>query len=284
MNQINTIYTTVSKGQVHIAADTKYIGSVDSYNNCFTRLFAKIFGRSMKVHFDGKTRSINKKSYANLIRSLTQNDEINNIRQRSIFRPIAESAALPQNNLKMRDVVSSNVRQKLFTKLAMAISQGDTRKALLMIGKGAELDTVYYDRGRLSPSFSTDAAGLNATSRYNFTVFKAAPVMQAARKGNIAVCQFLKDAGANLSIRGKEYTFRREILSVERRLEVVAQPTMVPHHYHTRDRNGAYRHQVRHHMEYRPQLQQRTIVNTQDSRVEEINYQLEQSSFNVMEV
>jgi len=177
VNQINSIYTTVSKGQVHIAADTKYVGSVDSYNNCFTQFFAWLFGRSMTVNFDGKVRSVNKESYTNLIRSLTQNDQINDIRQRSIFRPIAEAATLPQSNLKMRDVITSDDRQALFQKLAIAISRGDTTKALLMIGKGAELDTVYYDRGQLYPSFSRDTSDLDSNSRYNFTVFKAAPVL-----------------------------------------------------------------------------------------------------------
>ena len=82
MNQINSIYTTVSKGQVHIAADAKYIGSVDSYNNWFTQFFSWLFGRSMTVNFDGKVRSLNKESYTNLIRSFTQNNGINYIRKR----------------------------------------------------------------------------------------------------------------------------------------------------------------------------------------------------------
>lgn len=283
MNQINSIYTTVSKGQVHIAADTKYMGSVDSYNNCFTQFFAWLFGRSMRVNFDGKVRSINKESYTNLIRSLIQDDKINDIRQRSIFRLIAEAATLPQGSLKMRDVITSDDRQALFQKLAIAISRGDTTKALLMIGKGAELDTVYYDRGQLCPSFSRDTSDLSSNSRYNFTVFKAAPVLQAARKGNAAVCQFLKDAGANLSVSGKQYSFKREITNVDSRLELAAEPRLVPHHYHTKDSNGNERDSVRHSMEYKPQLRERTIVTTQDSRSGEKNYQLGQASFNIIE-
>jgi hypothetical protein len=284
VNQINSIYATVSKGQVHIAADTKYIGSVDSYNNCFTQFFAWLFDRSMAVNFDGKVRSVNKASYTNLIRSLVQNDEINDIRQRSIFRPIAEAATPSTGNLKMRDVITSNDRQALFQKLAIAISRGDTTKALLMIGKGAELDTVYYDRDQLYPSFSRDTSDLDSNSRYAFTVFKAAPVLQAARKGNAVVCQFLEDAGANLSVSGKQYTFKREITNVDRRLEFVMEPRFVPHHYHTKDSNRKDHDSVRHRMEYRPTLQERTIVTTQDSRSVEKNYQLDQASFQAIEV
>ena len=282
MTEINSIYTTVSKGQVHIAADTKYVGSVDSYNNCFTQFFAWLFGRSVAVNFDGRVRSVNKESYTNLIRLLTQHDEINDIGQRSIFRPIAETATLPAGNLKMRDVITSEDRQALFQKLAVAISRGDTTKALLMIGKGAELDTAYYDRESLSPSFSKDTAGLDADSRYVFTVFSAAPILQAARKGNVAVCKFLKDAGANLSVRGKQYSFKREITNVDRRLELVSEPSSVPHHYHTKDSNGHDHDKVRHRTEYKPQLRERTIVTTQDSRLDEKNYQLDQANFNVI--
>lgn len=284
MNQINSIYTTASKGQVHIAADTKYIGSVDSYNNCFSQFFAWLFRCSVKVNFDGKVRSINKEGYTNLIWALTQNNEMNDIRQYRIFRPIAEAATLPTGNLKMRDVISSKRRQSLFKKLAIAISQGDTTKALLMIGKGAELDIAYYDRNQLHPSFSSDSSDLNSTSRYTFTVFRAAPILQAARKGNTIVCQFLKEAGANLSVTGKQYTFKREITNVDSRLELVVEPRLVPHHYHTKDLNGNDHVSVRPLMEYRPALQERTIVTTQDSRSGEKNYQLNQTNFNVIEV
>lgn len=280
MNKINSIYTTVSRSQVHIAADTKYIGSVDSYNNCFTQFFAWLFGLSMAVNFDGKVRSVNKESYTNLIRSLTQNNEINDIRQRSLFRPIAEAAALPAGNLKMRDVITTEDRQALFKKLAIAISRGETTKALLMIGKGAELDGAYFDRDQLPPSFSRDISDLNANSRYIFTVFYAAPILQAAQKGNRVVCQFLKDAGANLSVSGNQYTFKREIIDVENRLEVVPMSRLVRHR--VIDSNGHKRYKDRYHPTFG--LQERTIVTTQDSRSAWKDYQLNQVDLSIIEV
>ena len=126
MNQINNIYTTVSRGQVHIAADAKYIGSVDSYNNCFTQFFAWLFNRSIAVNFDGRVRSVNKESYASLIHTLS--DRVNDVSQCRIFRSVAETATLPANHLKMRDVIESVDRQALFRKLAIAITQGDIPK------------------------------------------------------------------------------------------------------------------------------------------------------------
>lgn len=284
MNTIDCIYTKISNGQVHIAADTKYIGSVDSYNNWFTQFFAWLFGRSITVNFDGKLRTLNKASYTNLIQSLNQNNTINDISQRSIFRPIAEAATLPQTSLKMRDVITVDDRQALFKKLAIAISTGDTKKALRMIGKGAQLDTVYYNRANLNPSFSTDTANLDSNSRYNFTVFKAAPILQAALKGNRAVCQFLQKAGAKLeNVTGIQYTFSREIMSVDTRSEVVMEPSFIPHHYHTKDSNGKEHTRVQYRRENRPKVQERTVVTTKDSRSEEKRYRLNPDTLTAIE-
>lgn len=274
MGQINSIYTTVSGGRVYIAADTQYIGSVASYNNSFTQFFAWLFGKSIAVNFDGKVRSVNREGYAELLCSFALADKVSDIGQRTIFREVVQSATLPTSNLKMRDVIESKDRQALFEKLALAISRGETTKALLMIGKGAELDTAYFDRERLSPSFSSDAAGLGSRA-YTFTVFSASPILQAARKGNAIVCRVLKEAGANLSLSGKEYTFKREIMDVNRHLEFGLDPVWVPHHYHEKDGNGGERNHVRHDLEFRPRLHERAIVTTQDSRSVERKCQLD---------
>ena len=283
MNQINTIYTTVSKGQTHIAADTRYIGSVNSYNNCFTQFFTSLFGRSVSVNFDGKIRSVNKESYTNLIRNLTTQDKIDDIRQHGIFRSVAEKSTLPTNNVKMRDVIASKDRKELFRKLAIAISKGDTTKSLLMIGKGAELDAVYFDRNTLSPSFDQDTSDLSQ-SKYIFTVFHAAPILQAVRKGNHVVAKFLQEAGANTEILGRQYTFKREITDVRRFLEFAVQPTLVPHHYHVRDAQGREHDQTRHQMEYKTKLDERTIVTTQDSRSDEKSYTLSGVGYQLTEI
>lgn len=36
MGSASTLYTTISEGRAHIAAGFHYIGSLNSYNNCFT--------------------------------------------------------------------------------------------------------------------------------------------------------------------------------------------------------------------------------------------------------
>src|SRR4051812_32931951 len=269
MGSINHIYTTVSKGQIHIAADTKYIGNVDSYNNFMTQFFNWATGRSMTVNFDGKTYSVNKESYTRLVQGLMQTAVINDIAQYSLFRPVAEKSSLPTNNLKMRDVIAIEDRQALFRQLATAIAAGDTTTALTAIGEGAELDTPYYDREGMQPSFYDETADLSPHSPYSFTVLHAAPILQAAKKGNTAVVQFLKEAGANSSTQGKRYQFKREIIGVDKRLEWGAELKWVPHHYEKEDAFGCKHKYVEHKPEWQPTLRDRVAIFTQDSRINE---------------
>lgn len=262
-NQIGAIYTTVSGGKTHIAADDRYIGSVESYNNGITRFFAWLFDSSTTVNFDGKTRSVNKKSYQQLLHSLAStNTQLMNLSERSVFRRVAEAGTLPDWNMKMRDAISDADRQSLFRKLAHAISSGNTDKAVQMIGKGAALDLPYYDRGITGPSFYTDTDGLKSASRHKFTVFKATPLMQAAMKANQTVVNRLIAAGANLDVTGHQYTFERTITDVRQNLDFVLEPTV-----HFRSRRHPHTH-----VDYHPRLRQRTTVVTEDTRSDERLY------------
>ena len=100
----------------------------------------------MSVDFDGKVRSVNKKSYRKLVRSLSENDEIVNIKHYRLFREVAITGRLPEDNRSMRDVISEFDRDTLFKKPANAIAIGDTSRALLMINKDAEVDQYYFQR------------------------------------------------------------------------------------------------------------------------------------------
>jgi hypothetical protein len=273
LNSINNIYTTISDGQTHIAADTKYIGTVSSYNNSISKFFASLFGLSVNVNFDGKIRSLNKESYKYLLHNLTQN-KTTTIGQHTLFRSVAENVALPVNNLKMRDVISSTDKHSLFRKLAQAISRGETQRALMLIGKGAEVDNEYFDRSPISPSFYRDSDGLSSESKYQFTVFKAPPIVQAVKKANRAVVDFLKEAGADTNRVGNEYGFQREITSVDHIPVIVYEPHFI-HHTHLHNRyHGHSRHGYTQ-VHYTPELRERTVVNTRDFRTNELNYKLD---------
>ena len=108
--------TTISGGQLHIAASLctqpdhsfyatdRWIGTVDSYNNCFTQFFAWLFGSSMTVEFGDKKRIVNTESYTKLVCQLTQQEKIEDIRDYCLFQSI-KIKKLPDRDCKMRDVV-----------------------------------------------------------------------------------------------------------------------------------------------------------------------------------
>lgn len=268
MNKINAIYTTVSDGQTHIALDTKYIGSVDSYNNCFTQFLAWLPGNSVAVNFDGKIRSLNKESYKNLLYHLTQRNKISNIEKFTLFRKVAENTKLPESHLKMRDVISVSDKNALFKKLADAISKVDTARALLMIGKGAEVEKNYRDRGEYGPIFNdeSDSADLDKSS-CSFSVFKGSPIMQAANKANVAVVEFLRETGANIDVIGEKYTFTREA-KVQKYHEWVSEPVNVPHLEYNQYGFLVNRERI----QYIPRMVEKESVTNYDHRSNSVNY------------
>jgi hypothetical protein len=220
MNSINSVCTTVSQGKVYVTANNKYVGELNHYNNFFTKFFAWLFGSSVSVDFDGKVRSINKASYVKLLSDLkVDNQTINKIGSHSKFKSIIQAAHLPATDQKMRNVIASSDRTALFKKLAIAISEGDVEKALLMIDKGASLEQTYYQTYRTGstdrPAFHHDDAHYSGFMRHcQFTVFCGTPILQAAKKDLKKVYEHLKDMGANLSAQASEYEYTRTITSV----------------------------------------------------------------------
>ena len=220
MNSINSVCTTVSQGRVYVTANNKYVGDLKHYNDFFTKFFAWLFGSSVSVDFDGKVRSINKASYVKLLSDLkVDNQTINKIGSHSKFKSIIQAAHLPATDQKMRDVIASSDRTALFKKLAIAISEGDIEKALLMIDKGASLEQTYYQTYRTGltdrPAFHHDDANYSDVMRdCQFTVFYGTPILQAAKKDLKKVYEHLKDMGADLSAQALEYEYTRTITLV----------------------------------------------------------------------
>lgn len=217
----DVLYTPVSDGQVHIALGTRYIGSVDSYNYCFTQLLAWLFRQSIAVNFDGKLISLNKESYTKLVKALTRLERIDDIYEYRVFKGVIAGREIPENPLKMRQVISRKDSHSLFQSLAHAIANKDEEKATAMICMGAQLDTVYFDRGELPPSFERDATGLNRTTPCKFSVFQAPPILQAADKRMNAIALLLQQAGANKNLPGMKYIFERTTKNVQTHVELV---------------------------------------------------------------
>jgi hypothetical protein len=98
IHQIGKISTSQCQGRLQISADAINLGSVQSYNNWFTRLVARLFALSIEVDFDGKTHSVNRKSYAKLLTKLHPHRKIDDIAQCTLFRMIALTATFPIQN------------------------------------------------------------------------------------------------------------------------------------------------------------------------------------------
>lgn len=263
MIKIDTLYTTVSEKRTHVAADMHYLGSVNSYNNCFTRIFAAIFRCSIKVNFEGKTRVVNKKSYNKLISSLLgQEVKEKEIKNHIIFKNVAEKVDLSNKNRTMREAISEKNRKSLFKKLAKAISQNNTDKALEMIGKGAALDFSYFDRDFIGPSFILDNENLSSEKNYKFTVFKGPPILIASYKNNQSIVKKLYDFGANTSLTAEKYSFERKIVGVDRRVEFVTKPKVIV------SPKGRVHHG------FTQKLEERVSVLTKDNRTDIVKYSL----------
>lgn len=214
---INKINTTVSNNRVHIAADSHYIGSVNSYNNFFTKLFSRIFQRSMSVDFEGKIININKNSYLKFIRRvLSNNIKLKNFNECRVFRNITEMKEFKKQNVLMRSAISKKTADSLFRKLAQAIAKEDTAQALTMIESGAVLDTPYFfNKSNAKVTFNSDTDNLYPENkRYKFTIFKGTPLLMAAMMSNHTIVKKLKEFGANTTLQGQQYIFKRTILSV----------------------------------------------------------------------
>ena len=217
------LYSTVSCGRTYIARDkanvgdfkSYFVGDVNSYNNFFTRFFARLFEVSIQVNFDGKWRDVNKKSYVKLLHKLGITDaRVSNLAQYTRFKPYTDGIDLTGKT--MREALPYSKQERLLLGLGRAILQNNTEKALRKIGKGALVDQAYYDRGVFGPSLYSEGEGLSSERRYQFSVFLGAPIMQAARKGLTDVARRLHQVDARIDCVGQSYTFLREITGIDR--------------------------------------------------------------------
>lgn len=214
MSFVTTTFTTVDKGQLHIAVGENYIGRVNSYNNCFTKLFAWILGRSLQVRFADKVRTVNKRDYTNLLSSLN----IGEVKERANFDTLLLNASISANNGKMREALSVKSQKTLGKKLRQAIAKGETARAILLIGKGAKIEGEYYDRGNLGSSKHC-RDGLKKKKSYQFTAFKGTALLHAAKKNHQAITRFLMQVGADQTAFAEEYKFERAPKSAKKELE-----------------------------------------------------------------
>ena len=160
MQEMN-VFTTVDGGRTHIAFDQYYQGSVNSYNNCFTKFFASIFGKTIDVNIGGKTSRFNKSSYLEFLNNHGVNaakNELGKFRQFSLD----SVKMVNKNNGFMRDNLSESKSGKLYGKMVRSLARNDVNEYRVkrLIGKGALMQQHFWVRDGFGVSFGTIKQGL----------------------------------------------------------------------------------------------------------------------------
>lgn len=220
MNSI--YYTTVDKHRLHIADENShYGGSINSYNNFLTRFFAKIFGKSMKVNMDGKTRTVNKKNYEKFLSDNGIQANKNNIHMFKNFKQAMAGRTRDWGHCDyMRNHLSRSKSNKLFQKLVYAIQKGHLEKAKNLAGKGADVEKVFWERNGHGITFSHLTSNL-PDQPLNFRATRYNPILYAAMKGHVDLTRFLKQIGSSTNFQGETVQFRRMLTHVENRPVII---------------------------------------------------------------
>jgi len=92
-----------------------------------------------------------------------------------------------------------------------------------MIGKGAALDSEYYDREGVGITFQCISQNLRVQRQY--TVFEGTPLLHAAKKANCIVVQRLQEFGADTQVLGKQYLFKIEITGISKEVHFFLRPS-----------------------------------------------------------
>ena len=209
--QIGTVYSTVSERKTHIAIDTHYVGAVSSYNNFLTRFVANLLGLSIKVRFDDAVRSVNKKDYTRLLSELGKTDvTVQNVASHIHFRLAVNNCSLPSKGT-MREAIHPKDSQALLKKLAEAVFEGNTPKALSMIGKGAAINRLYW-QSHTGVSLEKDTRLYHTQA--SASVCYASVLIHAQNRGNTQVVERLLAFGANQETKAVEYTMGRSYYPV----------------------------------------------------------------------
>lgn len=206
------IYSVVDQKRLHIGINEGYSGSINSYNNFITKTVAWIFRMSEKIVINGKTRHVNKESYAAWLRENTEHSSVqakdiknfSNVHSLQLFRP---------DKGLMRSALSTEKSTLLYHKFVTALTQGDFQRAKNYIGKGAEINGSFWVREGFGISHTTMKSDLP----YKTLAMRASlqtPLIYSASRYNIELCNFLLRFQADISAIGEEVQFTRTITNV----------------------------------------------------------------------
>lgn len=223
----NPVCSTVDNGRTYLSYNGLSINSIDSYNNWFTKLFARVFGLSVDVEINGKIRSLNKADYAYWINCNTDQIGITASTAEQFTKfcllniiPPPQAHAVPINQR-----ISPHRAQSLFRKLVKSFN--NPAKCELYVRKGAALNEIFWTRGQYGISFGGKTDGL-PDKKIQIDIFKYTPLLYAAERVGPELCLLMKTLGASSQIQGKRYEFSRDLVELTKRDEIKNTRESVP--------------------------------------------------------
>lgn len=237
MNEVK-VYATRDQGRIHVAFDHHYQGSINSYNNWFTKFFSKAFGRSADVKVAGRTRCLNKKDYR---RFLTSHGH-----QMTEYKHMLSETLSAQwlTTIKHLGPMSKNISkaksEKLHKKAVRGLDSNVVNQYYVekQVGKGADLKSSFWTRENYGISHGSITYNLGK-QKIRFEGQRLTPALFAAQRGCDRVVRFMHKCCPSIILDvGEGVLFKREITSVntakrtsvEKRQEVKTVP--VVHHRH----------------------------------------------------
>lgn len=222
--------STVDHSRLYVAdTDGHYMGNINSYNNWFTRLFAFIGQKSMKVDFNGKTRTVNKISYEKFLRVNGIETNQNHINEFAAFQMVLMRRRPNQPRSFMRDHLSTSKTQKLLKKLVFAMVGNNEGKVQQLALKGANINGEFWDRGRYGFTTSANVFHDLPQQVLDFRATKYTPILYAAETRNVLLVPFFQRLNANLRSHGQTISARRSFSHIENRVHV--ERSYVPVYY-----------------------------------------------------
>lgn len=140
--------------------------SINSYNNIFTRTFAKLRGTAEEINISGKLHYVEKKSFRDHLGDLKviSPDQIEqlvadvktygysdailayfNQKMEDGLNP--NEPIIPFTNESLGDALSEAQKNRYLEKAMKAIDENDEQKAVYYVHKGADLNKIYYVKG-----------------------------------------------------------------------------------------------------------------------------------------
>jgi hypothetical protein len=212
------IYATRDQGRVHIAAGEFYQGSVSSYNNWFTKIFANIFGMSVDVTINNKEYRVNKTDYVKILHTLGEGSAtrktINNYKQ------FNDGAYTYKNNGYMRNHLSSKKINKLAKKMIEQLVNGSGKKSFdVYLGKGAQIDTFFCNVGAESKIYfgksPKECGAYRAEPVASVQERRYTPLLFAKEQNWGQITGLFLQYGARTDLQGMKRTFQRELIGAQ---------------------------------------------------------------------